>query len=131
MMTLVEIDIKAVHESTHNPRRQRAQERKKHWETLAPKIEAVVMERVKALPVTGVLGDLIVNALQGYDPRKTTVPRGKTADDLLRHLGALVLHDAIHEWNAVEAFPALAKRIGVDLSPFVKLETKGKKGTST
>lgn len=110
--------------------RERARERKKHWEKLSPKIEAVVMERVKALPVTGVLGDLIVNALQGHHHRKTTVSRGKTADDLLRHLGALVLHDAIHEWNAVEAFPALAKRIGVDLSPFVKLESKGKKGTS-
>ncbi len=82
-----------------------------------------MLARVTQLPAksTGVLGDVLVKALTGFGGRKmTTVPRGKSAEDLVRFLAAMVLRDEVHEWNANEEFPPVAKSIGVDLSPFLK-----------
>lgn len=104
--------------------------RRAQWKKLAPKIEAAVMAQVKVLSAASVsmLGDLLVQSMSRYgQKRKTTIPRGTTSEDLVRHLAALALVDEIAQWNASEDFPATAKALGVDLSPFVKLEA-GKKG---
>jgi hypothetical protein len=54
----------------------------------------------------------------------TSIPRGKTADDLVRYLAAMVIADDLHQWDAHKRFPALAKALGVDLSPFLAVNKK-------
>lgn len=100
----------------------RQQQRRDHWKQVSPKIEAAVLAKVKLLPVAadGVLGDLLIKAFSGI--KMTAVPRGKTAEDLLRHLGALVLVGEIRSWHAAEEFPKIAKALGVDLSGILKAE---------
>lgn len=111
--------------------RQQRDARRAQWKKVTPKIEAAVMAQVKVLSAASVsvLGDLLVRFVAKYGPqKKIAIPRGTTSEDLVRHLAALVLNGEIHCWNASEDFPATAKALGVDLSPFVKLEATGKKG---
>lgn len=105
--------------------------RRTQWAKMTPKIEAAVMAQVKVLSAASVsvLGDLLVKSMDRYGRKqKIAVLRGKTSEDLVRYLAALVLADDLAEWNASEQFPATAKALGVDLSPFVKLEAVKKKG---
>lgn len=103
--------------------------RRKHWAKMTPKIEAAVMVQVKVLSAASVsvLGDLLMQSICRYgQKKKTTIPRGTTSEDLVRHLAGLMLAGAITEWDAPEKFPATAKALGVDLSPFVQLAAKAK-----
>lgn len=113
-------------------KRQRQEERRAHWKVMRPKIQAAVMARVKELPTdaNGVLADLLIARVSGYGQRpKPSIVRGKSAEDLIRHAAAIVLLREINDWSAHEEFPKLAKTLGVDLSPFVKLDKdKAKKG---
>lgn len=110
-------------------RQEGLEQRRKQWTLMTPKIQAAVMERVKVLPAvaSGVLADVLLQRVNGYGQwPKPTIGRGKTAEDLVRHAAAIVLLREIGDWNAYEAFPALAEKLGVDLSPFVKLDAKKK-----
>lgn len=111
-------------------RQERTEQRRKHWTTMLPKIEAAVLAQVQAMPVsaTGPLADILVKAVSRWDRSKLSFPRGTSAEDLVRYLAAKALAGDMRNWDASDTFPAVAKALGVDLSPFVKLD-KAKKGT--
>ncbi len=121
-------DAKALRaEQAERARQEQEKAKRDHWEKMAPKIQAAVLEKIKTLPAisTGFLGDLLVKALTNYQGMKMTkVPRGKSAEDLVRHLGAMVLVEEVEEFDAYQQFPPMARAIGVDLSPFVKLDVQ-------
>lgn len=105
---------------------ERLTQRRAQWEKVTPKIQAEVMEKVKKLPATaqGLLGDVLVREIKARlwhvpKPAMAGTP-GKTAEDLVRYLGALVLLDRVQHYDAFEKFPPDARALGVDLSPFVK-----------
>ena len=105
--------------------------KREHWKKVSSKIAAAVMEKVKTLPATstGFLGQRIVESLGSWRMNQVTFPRGNSAEDLVRYLGAILLVDEIQDWNAHEQFPPVARTIGVDLSPFVQTSAaKPKKG---
>ena len=103
---------------------ERRKQREAHWKKMLPKIEEAVMAQVRRLPAdaAGALGDLLVEAVTAWSaPKKVPVPRGKTAEDLVRYLAAKVLGGRARAWGACEVFPKTAKALGVDLSPYVRL----------
>lgn len=116
--------------------RQKEEQRKQkrdHWEKVTTKIQAAVLARVQTLPAKseGFLGDLLVKAINNQfswrNQKMTAVSRGKTAEDLVRYLGALVLANNVCDYDAHEQFPPIARAIGVDLSPFINLQTSAVK----
>ena len=94
---------------------------KARWDKAAPAIEAAVAAAVSKAPATatGRLADVLVSRLRRYgDSPKAAekhVPRGATAEDLVRHLAFLVLRHEIHEWRARIEFPKRAKALGLDV----------------
>lgn len=145
LTTFVEVDIHAVGESKHNPRR--------HFD------EAQLKELAESIGQVGILSPLVVRPDPHSTPKslayeiaaghrryraaklakltllpclvremsewgqaKTAVPRGKTAEELVRHLAGLLLSSRIRAYHAYEEVPKLAKMLGLDLSDVLKAE---------
>lgn len=53
---------------------------------------------------------------------KQLMPRGKTVDDLVRHLAFDVITDRLG-WQAHTALPKIGKQLGVDVAKIVKAHT--------
>jgi hypothetical protein len=112
---------------------ERQQRRREAWEKNTPAIQKLVDQQLLRAPTkaTGRLGDLLINALSDWRRAKTAVPRGKTADDLVRHLAGLVLSREVRGHHAYDTFPKLAKGLGFDITkalPAVQTSARKKKG---
>jgi len=101
--------------------RDRAEEER--WKKAAPKILEAMAAAVKKAPVgaTGLLAEIVVECCteQRHGPKTTEVPRGKTAEDLVRHAAFLVIHSQVHGYQAFRDFPKHAKAFGVDVRKIV------------
>lgn len=114
--------------------RQRVQDRK--WKEQREREEAERKRRVAATPAvlkaaaanilklpagaTGRLADLIVWQLGRGRPLKNAVPRGRTAEDLVRHLAYdAIAQEARDGWNW-ERFSKFAGAVGVDIAKIMK-----------
>lgn len=119
------------------------------WEKATPEILTAVAGWVKAAPTkaSGVLAQLIVRECQPWGGAKQAakyMPLGTTADDLIRHVAFMLLHETIsNSYHAPEHFPKFAKALGIDVqkildqkapiekpktAPPAKGQHKGKKG---
>ncbi len=99
--------------------------RRIRWEKAQPDIIAAVLERVKTLPptTTGFLAERVVqDVCAGIRIKVPGLTRGKTHEDLIRYLGAVVLIKEIKQWDAAEKFPDVAKYLGIDLSKILPAE---------
>lgn len=95
------------------------------WAHGRPAILKAVVDAVKkaATKSDGILGEVLVQALQrsrGLVKGPCPVPRGKTADDLIRHATFLVLIDHLDDYMAFESFPRVAKAFNMDCAKILK-----------
>jgi ParB/RepB/Spo0J family partition protein len=108
------------------------------WERATPAILAAVVERVKKLPAgsMGVLGEIVVDAFLDQTGHyvdgktKSPMPRGKTAEDLVRYLAYELLAGEVADGGyhySGRPFEDTAKKLGIDLK---KLLAAADKGTS-
>lgn len=103
--------------------------RRLHWEKMQPRIDAVILERVKSINsvVSGPMADLLVEQVAFRLARKAPrLDRGKTAEDLVRYLVGIVLVSEAQGWRAHLEFPPVAKKLGIDLSPFIQMQSRAK-----
>lgn len=95
------------------------------WQKARPAVLEAVAAAAKKAPTKagGLLGNLIVEECRGYQGRNFKpdgyVPRGTSAEDLVRHAAFLVLVDEAHSWEAFEEFPKRAKAFGIDVKKIV------------
>jgi len=110
-----------------NDEYERLQRKRKDWEKCTPAVLKAIDARLPSLSAkaTGPLGDLLLKAFADWGRAKTSVPRGKTAEDLVRHLAGLYLCRVANDYDAFEKFPKLAKYLGVDLRAILTPEPKG------
>jgi ParB/RepB/Spo0J family partition protein len=93
------------------------------WKKAEPKILEAVAAAVKKAPTkaTGLLAEIILGAIRGdgWGGKRDAgdyVPRGATAEDLVRHAAFAVLRTEIgHIWTAPRDFPKRAKAFGIDV----------------
>jgi ParB/RepB/Spo0J family partition protein len=102
--------------------------RRAAFETARPAIMEAIVAQVKKQR-TGAespLGQLLIQVAKrngsGSAP-KGLVP-GSNADHLVRYLGGILLIDQLRYYNAYDTFPALAKKIGVDVAKILKGDTE-------
>ena len=130
--------------------RKRREAESARWVKATPKILEVLAAAVKKAPTTagGLLASIVIDqcAEHGCGRKKYAadyVPRGTSAEDVIRHAAFAVLSGELQEWDAFEAFPKRAKAFGLDarkivdeVAPAAKAEAaqtsapekKGKKG---
>ncbi len=101
--------------------RQRKEElARERWKTALPRVAEAVAERVKALPAKadGVLGDLLVKERYGWRRYQSglsaLVPRGKSAEDLVRYLAFATLVASMNGFYGTQNFKPYAKKLGID-----------------
>lgn len=100
---------------------QQAQEEalRARWTKAMPKILEAVAAAVKKAPARakGHLGAFLLGQLElsRRAKRVDLVPRGTTAEDLVRHLAFLMLCDEVQAYQAPERFPGVAKAFGLDV----------------
>lgn len=83
-------------------------------------LEALAAAMKKAsLKAGGPVDQLLLRAAQVSDQAKKLMPRGKTAEDLVRHLAFDVVTASLG-WNAHTALPKFGKQLGVDVAKIVK-----------
>jgi len=96
---------------------------RKRWEKARPAILEAVATAVKKAPTKarGHLADLVIRGLDSYQARskdvEKLVPRGTTAEDLVRHAAFIVVASQYdpHGWRAAREFPGVAKAFGVEV----------------
>jgi len=90
---------------------------RERWSKLAPKIREEVAERLKETNVQagGYLGNILIGELHRWGQKPVGIPRGETAEDLVRYLSFLVISNEIEQYNAHREFRKRAKDLGVDL----------------
>ncbi len=101
----------------------RKEEERKRWEKARPAILAAVAAAVKKAPARakGALADLVLRGLENYQARskdvEKLVPRGSTAEDLVRHAAFIVVASQYEPrgWRAAEEVPKIARAFGVDV----------------
>lgn len=111
-------------QARHEEQYKQEQAEQKRWQTAVPAILEAVAAAVKKAPATaarGVLADLIIDAFDRQPGPAAAaavklVPRGKTAEDLVRHAAFLILCREAHEWDARTEFPKLGKALGVNVT---------------
>ena len=96
------------------------------WEKALPAIRKAVAEKVlmASARAQGLLGEIIFQDVkpQGWGVKvPTELPRGRTAEDLVRYAAFMVLADEMQEWNALESFPKRARALGIDAKKIVNL----------
>ncbi len=115
-------------EAKREVERQRERAEVARWRKALPKILDAVAAAVKKAPTKagGLLGAIIVDELVdswtdgGGKKAAAYVPRGTTAEDLVRHAAMIVLYiDAVRPSNAWETFPKRAKAFGLDVLQIV------------
>jgi hypothetical protein len=94
------------------------------WKKAEPKILEAVAAAVKkaSARATGLLAEIVLSACQDYRTKDVTeyVPRGTTAEDLVRHAAFTILADEVRDtWRAPETFPKRAKTLGLDVKKLV------------
>lgn len=95
--------------------------KRERWKKALPAVLKAVGEKVRKAPAhaKGVLADLIVAEVSsrryGLKVDRDTVPRGTTAEDLVRHAAFLILQNEAADWQAPEAFPKRARAFGIDV----------------
>lgn len=96
------------------------------WTKAKSRILEAMAAAVKKAPTKagGLLAQIVVDAVNprsggGVKASDGLVPRGKTADDLLRYAAFIVLVGEASGWQAPEAFPKRAKAFGVDVVKIV------------
>jgi len=98
----------------------KAEADRNRWKKALPAILKAVAEKVKKAPARakGFLADLIIKACTpthyGMKVDRDSLPRGTTAEDLVRHAAFLVLQDEAQDWRGLQEFPKRAKALGVD-----------------
>jgi hypothetical protein len=96
---------------------------RQRWEKAHGAIAEAIAAAVRKAPVSGLLGDLVVEQCQSWEAKRVhperLVPRGKTAEDLVRHVAFIVLANELCDWAACEEFPKRAKQLGVDVRKIV------------
>ena len=105
-----------------------AQERAEEarWTKAAPAIINTIAAEVDKASTSsqGPLGQLLVKwcaPYRGHGPKDVLVPRGKTADDLVRHLAFLVIVQSCRDgWNMRRELPERAKHLGLDIAKIVE-----------
>lgn len=96
------------------------EERRKAWTKALPAILEAVAKRVAALGIgpNGPFDQILIPECRGWSDRKagsTLVARGKTAEDLVRHLAFFVLSREARRYDAAARFPKIAKSLGIDV----------------
>jgi hypothetical protein len=126
-VAVAKADQKAeAHQQKKNEGYEREQRKRKAWEKLAPAVMKLVEAALPKISTkaTGPLGDLLVKRFRNYGQLKTSIPLGKTAEDLVHHLAGLHFAREVQDYMAYEHFPKLMKHLGIDLKPLLKAETK-------
>lgn len=101
---------------------QRDEEERARFVKARPAILDAFAERVRKAPTnaTGLLANIVLDRLRDFGesakPVEKYLPRGTSAEDLLRHGAFWILHDEIaNPWSASRNVPARAKAFGIDL----------------
>jgi ParB/RepB/Spo0J family partition protein len=99
---------------------------RERWLKAVPEILAAIAAAVKKAPATanGLLSEVLVACFdRGVGRAKkagTFLPRGKSAEDLVRHLAFLALcEEAGDTWSGPRNFPKRAKALGFDVKAIV------------
>ncbi|MBI4636122.1 MAG: ParB/RepB/Spo0J family partition protein [Candidatus Rokubacteria bacterium] len=112
-------------------KRQEEQERKEaeraRWTKAEPVILQALAAAVKKAPTKarGLLASIVLEHCQdrGYGAKRHDagdyVPRGTTAEDVLRHAAFTLLAIELRTWQAPEEFPRRAKAFGLDVRKLV------------
>lgn len=109
--------------------RKAAEARCLHWEKMQPRIDAAILERVKSINsiVFGPMADLLAEQVAfRLDRKAPRLDRGKTAEDFVRYLVGMHLVAAARAWHASDEFPKVAKKLDIDLSPFIQVNSRAK-----
>lgn len=121
----VKDDWKARQEKQREEQAQRDAEQKR-WEKARPSILEALAAAVKKAPATagGEMARLILKRCQdNYHarnlPHEKYMPKGRTAEDLVRFAAFVVLCDQLLEWTAPQEFPKRARAVGVDVRKIV------------
>jgi ParB/RepB/Spo0J family partition protein len=86
-----------------------------------PAIVAALAVAVKKASATGILAELLEGEIlrNRQAPKNPAVPRGKTAEDLVRYLAFQVLASRTQGYYAATEFPKTAKAFGIDVAKLV------------
>lgn len=118
-------DSYAAQEAKRKLERARAEAEQARWKKARPAILEALAAAVKKAPTraTGLLAEIVLEQLDmGYghkDYSADYMPRGTTAEDLVRHAAFRVLMNELQEWSAVDEFPKRAKAFGLDVCKIV------------
>jgi ParB/RepB/Spo0J family partition protein len=116
-----------IEEQKRQEEQRREEARKARWRKALPAILEAVAAAVKKAPTkaTGLLAEIVVRAVastagysNAFPPAKaaTYVPRGSTAEDVLRHAAFIALGiEAGHPWQAPREFAKRARAFGIDV----------------
>lgn len=97
---------------------------RKRWEKATPAILDALAEKVKASKGLTVMADLVIRGV-GDNYRNCSsiaskwVPRGRTAEDALRHATFIILWRMLQEYQAPRHFPKLARAFGLNATKIV------------
>lgn len=136
---------RATHDTYAEKARREEEKRKaeaKRWEAATPAILDAVVERVKKLPAasTGVLGEIVIDAFLDQvghyrdGKAKSPVPRGKTAEDLVRYMAYELLAGEVNDGGysySGRRFEETAKKLGIDLKKILAAAEKQAPATAT
>jgi len=108
-------------------RRHQRDELQKRWVKARPSMLQVIAERIMKVSASSgsTLGEILLRNLRengGGSESAPIIPRGKTAEDLVRHLAGIVAYRTAHEYNFEDALPRLAKTLGLDPAAILKRE---------
>ena len=102
-----------------------------------PAIMEALAAKVAEAPAgaTSALADVVVSALSRFGGSLSpAVPRGKTAEDLVRHLAYNAIRQSANDGWAWESFSKKARAVGVDVAKILKesapVQTSAKSGVS-
>lgn|SRR5574341_1020599 len=110
----------AIQRRKDEERQKREQAEQARWKKAVPAILKAVAERVNKAPAGAAssLADILVKAVTpsygGLPDAARHVPRGKTAEDLVRHAAFVLLCREAVAWDARSHFPKRAKAFGIN-----------------
>lgn len=105
----------------------REEAEKARWTKATPAILEALAAAVKkaSARANGLLGSIVLEACAPRDwgrpkhPAGDYIPRGQTAEDLVRHAAFVVLAGELTEYDAAREFPKRAKAFGLDVRKIV------------
>jgi ParB/RepB/Spo0J family partition protein len=111
----------------YEEQRRKDEAERARWKKAAPAILNAVAARVMELKAdaTGLLAQMLIDDVRSADRAPQLVARGKTSEDLVRHLAFLLLADeALDDWRGPREFPRRAKALGVDVKKILAAADK-------